>query len=158
MTLVSKMPETQTLLEESLGPSEPFIRDLAPDNKYLEWLVNLKAERHALNGAFIVHVFLGPAQEEQAYLWPVSPNQVGTFAVLGQPQDISCVKCLQDQHDHMQVTGQIPLTLALVERYFAEILPDLTEDTVVLYLTQNLHWRVAAVSHRCSRSDCLSPT
>ncbi|OCL03657.1 Di-copper centre-containing protein, partial [Glonium stellatum] len=143
MTLVSKMPDTQTLIQNSVGPSKPFIRDLAPDNKYLEWLVNLKAEKHALDGTFTVHIFLGPVEEENVYLWPASPNHVGTFATFGQSQDTGCGKCQQDQRDHTQVTGQIPLTLALVERYLAGILPDLGEDSVVPYLTQNLHWRVA---------------
>jgi len=143
VNLVSKMPETETLLQNSVGPSKPFIRDLAPDNEYLEWLVNLKAEKHALDGAFTIHVFLGPVEEEKVYLWPASPNHVGTFATLGQPRDTSCGKCRQDQEDHTQVTGQIPLTLALVERYLAGILPDLSEDSVVPYLTQNLHWRVS---------------
>jgi tyrosinase len=155
MTLVSNMPETQTLLQASLEPSKPFIRDLAPHNKYLEWLVNIKAEKHSLDGAFTVHTFLGPVQEEQVYLWPASPHHVGTFAPLGQAGDTGCEKCQQDQRDHAQVTGQIPLTLALVERYLAGMLPDLSEESVVPYLTKNLHWRVAKVRHRFSHPSCF---
>ena len=41
MTLVSDIPTRQTLLQNSLKPSKPFLRDLAPENKYLEWLVNV---------------------------------------------------------------------------------------------------------------------
>jgi tyrosinase len=147
MSLVSQMPDNHTLLERSLEPSKPLIKDLAPQNKYLEWLVNIKAVKHTLDGAFTVHVFLGPVQEERALLWPASPNHVGTFATFGQSQDTECTKCQQDQADNMEVTGQIPLTLALTERYLAGILPDLSEDNVVPFLTQNLHWRAAQVSH-----------
>ena len=33
-------------------------RNLIIDNKYLKWLVDIKAEKHAHNGDFVVHVFL----------------------------------------------------------------------------------------------------
>ena len=145
LSIVSKMPEPKILLQNSLGASKPFIKDLAPDNTYNEWLVNMKAEKHTLDGAFTVHVFLGPVEEVEVYLWPMSPNHVGTFAVMGQSQDTACVKCQDDQENRLQVTGQIPLTLALVERYLAQILPDLSEQRVVSYLQKHLHWRVALV-------------
>lgn len=141
----AELPAPQVLLQQSLGPEKPFLRDLAPDNKYLEWLVDIKAEKHGLDGSVQVHVFLGPVQEDDVALWPFSPNHVGTFATLGQGDQTGCAKCQEDQADRTQVTGQIPLTLALTERYLAQLLPDLTEDTVVPYLTTNLHWRIALV-------------
>lgn len=142
----TELPEPQVLVQQSLEPGKPFLRDLAPNNKYLEWLVNIKAEKHALDGSVQVHVFLGPVQEDDVALWPFSPNHVGTFATLGQGDQTACAKCQRDQADRTQVTGQIPLTLALTERYLAQIIPDLTEDTVIPYLTTSLHWRVALVS------------
>ena len=150
LSIVSNLPKPEILLQRSLGASKPFIKDLAPDNVYHEWLVDLKAEKHALDGAFSVHVFLGPVEEEEVYLWPSSPNHVGTFAAMGQSQDTACGKCQEDQDNHLQITGQIPLTLALVERYLAQILPDLREDRVVSYLQKHLHWRVALVCIRVS--------
>lgn len=143
MNLVSKLPNTQALLKNSIGDSKPYIRDLAPDNKYLEWLINISAPKHALDGTFTVHTFLGPVDEEQVYLWPASPHHVGTFAPLGQPGNTSCDKCQQDQRDDVRVTGQIPLTLALVERYLNGTLDNLSVDEVERYLQKNLHWRVA---------------
>ena len=76
------------------------------------------------------------------YLWPISPHHVGTFVPLGQRQGTGCQKCQGDQRDHVEITGQIPLTLALVECYLAGILPDLNEDRVIKYLTKNLHWNI----------------
>ena len=64
LNLVSDLPTSQTLLQTSLKPNKPFIRDLAPHNKYLEWLINTKAEKHSLDGAYIVHTFLGSVEEE----------------------------------------------------------------------------------------------
>lgn len=145
--LVSKLPDTQTLLQNSLGGSKPYLRDLAPDHKYLEWLINISAPKHVLDGTFTVHIFLGPVQEEQVYLWPASPHHVGTFAPLGQAGNTGCEKCQQDQRDDVHVTGQIPLTLALVERYLNGKPRDLSKDHVVPYLQEHLHWRVARVRH-----------
>ena len=145
--LVSKLPDTQTLLQNSLGDSKPYIRDLAPDNKYLEWLINISAPKHALDGTFTVHTFLGPVEEEQVYLWPASPHHVGTFAPLGQTGNTGCDKCQQDQRDDVHVTGQIPLTLALVERYLNGEPKSLSKEHVVPYLQEHLHWRVARVRH-----------
>ena len=144
--LGSETPKAQSLLQTSLEPSKPMLKDLAPKNKYLEWLINLKAEKHTLNGDFTVHAFLGPVPEDQVSLWPLSAYHVGTFAPLGQAHDTGCIKCRKGQRDHLQVTGQIPLTIALIERYLAQLIPDLSVDTVVPYLTENLHWRVESVS------------
>jgi tyrosinase len=41
-----------------------------------------------------------------------------------------------------EVTGQIPLTIALAERYFAGELDSLQEEDVIKYLQTNLHWEV----------------
>ena len=81
MRLATKLPGTQTLLMRSLDPSKPVVRNIAPQNKYLEWLVNLKAERHALSGSFSVHIFLDAVQEEEVYLWPLSPVRIPTCMI-----------------------------------------------------------------------------
>ncbi len=145
-TIVEQMPDPGTLLKVSLEPSKPFLRDLAPNNKYLEWMTNIKAEKHNLDGAYSVHIFLGPPDDEpNSALWPFSPTHVGTFAPLGQPSTTRCSKCQDDQRDRTEVTGQIPLTIALVERYLAGIVSGLGANDVVDYLTKELHWRVVKV-------------
>ncbi|KAL9621323.1 MAG: hypothetical protein Q9160_004214 [Pyrenula sp. 1 TL-2023] len=142
-TIVAEMPPAEDLLKTSLEPSKPLLRDLAPHNKYLEWITNIGAEKHALGGTYTVHVFVGDPAEPNVALWPVAPSHVGTFAPLGQPSTTKCAKCVDDQSERVQVTGQISLTVALVERYLAGILDDLSEESVKPYLTKNLHWRVA---------------
>ena len=146
-SLISDLPTSQTLLKNSLGPSKPYLRDLAPSDKYLEWITNIKAEKHTLDGTYTVHVFLGPADDEpNVGLWPAAPTHVGTFAPLGQPSDTGCEKCQSDQSNNLQVTGQIPLTVALMERYLGGMIRNLKAENVVPYLQKNLHWRVATVS------------
>ncbi|KAJ4313585.1 hypothetical protein N0V84_009342 [Fusarium piperis] len=110
---------------------------------YLEWLVNIKAVKHALGGQYGVHIFLGPVPgEERTTLYIVSPYHVGTFSPFGQEEETSCRKCKKDQTAGLEITGQIPLTIALAERYFAGQLPSLEEDDVKAYLTKHLHWEV----------------
>ena len=141
-SLIQALPPHKDLLQTSLQPSKPILKDLAPDNKYLEWLTNIRAEKHTLDGAYTVHVFLGPAEEQNTALWPSAPTHVGTFAPLGQASDTGCSKCQADQRDRTKVTGQVPLTIALIERYLAGIIDDLSEQSVIPYLKENLHWRV----------------
>lgn len=144
-SLIEHLPDIESLLETSLEPGKPVLRDLAPENKYLEWITNIKAEKHALDGSYSVHVFLGDPDETNVALWAASPSHVGTFAPLGQLSTTGCGKCQEDQRDHTEVTSQIPLTIALVERYLAGLIPDLSEKNVVPYLTEHLHWRVSKV-------------
>lgn len=153
LQLESEMPDAQTLLEKSLEPSKPLLKDLAPAGKYLEWLVNIKAEKHALGGKYSVHIFLGPVEDDNISLWPISPNHVGTFFPFGQTPETQCHKCRDNQRDRMQITDQIPLTSALMERYLAQIIPDIAPNTVIPYLTENLHWRVEVVSLRQRTHD-----
>ena len=126
--------------------SDRNLKDLAPHGKYLEWITNLKVQKHALDGTFFVHVFLGEFNRENPLAWRSDPNLVGTFSVLGESVGTGCKKCKKDREDQLQITGQVPLTLALAERYLAGQIENLTPEKVVPYLQTNLHWRVAAVS------------
>lgn len=122
------------------------LKDLAPHGKYLEWITNIKVRKHALDGTFFVHIFLGDFNRDDPQAWRSDPNLVGTFSVLGESVGTGCRKCQKDREDQLQVTGQVPLTLALAERYLAGQIENLTPEKVVPYLQTNLHWRVAAVS------------
>lgn len=53
-----------------------------------------------------------------------------------------CGKCQDDRANRQQVTGQIPLTIALAERYFAGLIDSLEPGDVTGYLKANLHWEV----------------
>ena len=145
-TMAVLEPRAIELAQKPLTTVKRKLEDLAPQKRYLEWLTNLKVQKHALNDTFNVHVFIGPIEEENPILWPVSPNHVGAFSVLGAPEDSGCAKCQEDRENRVEVSGQIPLTIALAERYLAEKIDDLTPASVRPYLQQNLHWRVALVS------------
>lgn len=140
------LPPVQQLPSVQI-PAGRSLSALAKNNKYLEWLFNIKAEKHSLGGEYLVHVFLGPVpRDELTHLYTASPFHVGTFTPLGQSVDTGCGKCQRDQAARTEITGQIPLTIALVERYFAGMLDGFSENQVVEYLKQNLHWEVTDAS------------
>jgi tyrosinase len=73
-------------------------------------------------------------------MYAVSLYHVRTFDPLGQSEDAACGKYKRDQASNTEITGQIPLTIALVERYFTAELAILEEEDVIKYLQANLHW------------------
>lgn len=137
------LPLTPIAVPNVSVPDGKSLAALAEDGTYLEWLVNIKAAKHTLGGSYLVHVFLGRVPEQESTtLYCVSPYHIGTFSPLGQEGDTGCGKCKDAQAAGMAVTGQIPLTIALAERYFAGELGSLSENDVVPYLQMHLHWEV----------------
>ena len=134
-------------------PTDRDVKNLVIDNMYLEWLVDIKAEKHANTGDFVVHVFLADPQDDNPALYIFNHNHVAAFSTLGQGRETGCEKCKVDQAERIEVTGQIPLTLALVERYQAGLLDGLTPEVVEPYLAQNLHWRVVTRNAQLTPRD-----
>ncbi|KAK1988373.1 hypothetical protein LZ30DRAFT_699367 [Colletotrichum cereale] len=131
------------------GPADvelPEDRDLkkliGPDSKYLEWLVDIKAEKAELGGNYVVHVFLGDPDDGAPLLYVTNHSHVGAFATFGQNEDTACRNCQEGRAAGQQITGQIPLTIALAERYVAGLVESLAPEHVVPYLQKNLHWRL----------------
>jgi tyrosinase len=140
-SFASALPPVQ--LPSIKVPDGRSLTDLTKNGRYLEWLFNIKAQKHALGGAYLLHVFLGPVPPEEATVrYSISPYHVGTFSPLGQSEGTGCSKCQIDQAARTEITGQIPLTIALAERYFTGALNSLSEEDVIAYLQKNLHWEV----------------
>ncbi|KAG8533877.1 uncharacterized protein KY384_001618 [Bacidia gigantensis] len=139
-------------------PPSPDIGNLASDGKYLDWIVNIKTRKHGL-GPYNVHVFLGDYDKTRPAQWLIDADHVGALTVLGANESTGCEKCIVDAADDMQVTGQVPLTLALVERYLARYpgVRDLSVPVIERFLQENLHWDVALTDgsalHRGEISD-----
>lgn len=124
------------------NPKHRDLTDLTTNGKYLEWIVNLRVEKHTLGGTFSVHIFLGEFERDDASAWRTTENKVGSFNVLGDGQNTGCDKCKSDRERQLVVTGQVPLTLALAERYLAGDLANLKPESVIPYLQTHLHWRI----------------
>ncbi len=61
-----------------------------------------------------------------------------------------------DQAERIEVTGQISLTLALVERYQAGLVDGMTPEVVEPYLAQDLHWRVVTGNAQLTPRDQIN--
>lgn len=114
---------------------------LALDNTYTEWITNMRAVKHGLSQTFRVLVFLGEFSPDPK-TWPLEPNLVGRFTVLGRAPNTECAKCKTDQENELVVTGTVPLTTALLGEIVAGRLASLKTEDVEPYLAKNLHWRV----------------
>ncbi|TVY93845.1 Tyrosinase [Lachnellula willkommii] len=113
------------------GNNTPQRRDAVVNHR--EWLVNLKADKHALNGSFFVHIFLGDFGSDPKG-WSFEANLVGTWAVLDKFNTANA--------PNKPVSGTIPLTGVLSKLVLANKLPSLDPDVVPPYLAANLKYRV----------------
>ncbi len=59
------------LTREYPGPIPTSLKHLAPDNKYTEWVVNVRAQKHGLGTSFRVQVFLGDIDDADPDSWYV---------------------------------------------------------------------------------------
>lgn len=113
------------------GNNTPQRRDAVVNHR--EWLVNLKSDKHALNGSFFVHIFLGNFSSDPKK-WSLDPNLVGTWAVLDKLNTAGL--------PNKPISGTIPLTGRLSKLVLANKLQSLDTDVVPRYLDANLKYRV----------------
>ncbi|KAK6385189.1 hypothetical protein LTR65_009590 [Meristemomyces frigidus] len=115
------------------------------DGKHREYLANIVSQKFALNGSFAVYVLMGEF-EDTPLAWPLSPALVGTHAVFAALSGMDAASDPQFRRRRdgspIQVTGTMPLTSMLLAKVEAGELPCMDPETVVPYLTDNLHWRI----------------
>lgn len=120
------------------------------DGRQRHYAANLVSDKHALNGSYAIHVFVGAFDNSDPSSWPTSPNLAGTHATFGS------LRANEDVAQKSLVTGgTIPLTNILISKVGSDDLPSLKEDDVVRYLESNLQWRVAKVSKKASYGPML---
>ncbi|KAK3989908.1 hypothetical protein QBC44DRAFT_326311 [Cladorrhinum sp. PSN332] len=118
------------------------LKHLAPNNKYTEWVVNIRAQKHGLGRAFRIQVFLGDIDESNPDSWDTEFNAVGRVSVLGRSRETQCAKCRIDTASELMVSGTVPLTSALLQDIVGGEVASLKPDDVVPHLTKNLKWKV----------------
>ncbi|KAK1700074.1 hypothetical protein BDP55DRAFT_645836 [Colletotrichum godetiae] len=124
-------------------PQGRDVSSLMVKGRYLEWLVNIRADKTELSGNYIVNVFLGdPSSKTPPLLYMRGHAHVGSFATFGQDEHSPCENCKKGRSEKQRITGQIPLTIALVERYLAGQVDSLKPQHVVQYLKDNLRWKI----------------
>ncbi|KAI9886218.1 MAG: hypothetical protein M1823_001953 [Watsoniomyces obsoletus] len=124
--------------------TDPTLADtpkgVSRDGKYNEYIANIRVQKHALDGSFFVHIFLGDYSPD-AFAWAFEPNLVGSHCVF-QKDPGACSKC-DVANNEVEVTGVIPLTTALLESIKQGKICSLDPEEVDPYLKENLHWRVS---------------
>jgi tyrosinase len=118
--------------------------DPSGEKKYLrEYLINIKTDRAAQNNSYTIRFFMGDfAPESQA--WSKDPNLIGTQGIFYK-QGFSI--------EPMLVTGVVPLTKSLRKAYHEAKFTSFSEDSVVAYLKQNLHWRIQRVREALAATE-----
>ncbi|KXX72895.1 Tyrosinase [Madurella mycetomatis] len=128
------------------GPIPAPLKHLAPSNRYTDWIVNVRAQKHGLGQPFRVIVFLGPFDESDPAGWDMEFNCVGRVSVLARGGETTqCAKCHVDAADELMVSGTVPLTSALLQDIMEDEdsgLTSLRPEEVVPYLREKLTWKV----------------
>ncbi|KAK4116618.1 Monophenol monooxygenase [Canariomyces notabilis] len=125
-------------------PIPASLKHLAPSNKYHDWIVNVRAQKHGLNQSFRVLVFLGPFNESDPSTWDTEFNCVGRVSVLARSAtETQCAKCRVDAAEELMVSGTVPLTSALLQDITEGEVASLKPDDVVPHLRAKLAWKVA---------------
>ncbi|EGZ76806.1 tyrosinase precursor [Neurospora tetrasperma FGSC 2509] len=129
-------------LTASPGPIPESLKYLAPDGKYTDWIVNVRAQKHGLGQSFRVIVFLGEFNPDPE-TWDDEFNCVGRVSVLGRSAETQCGKCRKDNANGLIVSGTVPLTSALLQDIVGGELQSLKPEDVIPHLRANLKWKVA---------------
>ncbi|KAK0657015.1 common central domain of tyrosinase-domain-containing protein [Cercophora newfieldiana] len=129
-----KAPAAPSVIPESL-------KHLAPNNKYTEWVVNIRAQKHGIGQSFRIQVFLGDIDESNPDGWDTEWNCVGRVSVLGRAPETQCGKCRMDNAEGLMVSGTVPLTSALLQDIVAGELANLEPAAVVPHLKKDLKWK-----------------
>ncbi|KAK3395387.1 tyrosinase precursor [Sordaria brevicollis] len=124
------------------GPIPDNLKYLAPDGKYTDWIVNVRAQKHGLGRSFRVIVFLGEFNPDPE-TWDEEFNCVGRVSVLGRSAETQCGKCRKDNANGLIVSGTVPLTSALLQDIVGGELQSLKPEDVIPHLRANLRWKVA---------------
>lgn len=120
--------------------STPVKRDLSEKlvnpktGKKLQYICNIAAQRFALNGTFVVYLFMGHPSSEDASSYLFDPNLIGSVSFFANPGMTM---------NKLVTTGSIPLTRALTAQIAGGLLTSLRKRDVIPFLRSGLQWRVA---------------
>ncbi|KAI1107801.1 Di-copper centre-containing protein [Jackrogersella minutella] len=103
--------------------------------KYREWIANIRVNKHAMDGSFSIHLFLGEIPSDPLS-WPVASSLAGTLGVFAHSGAHG------RRHDR-KVTGTVPLTSALMNMVVSGKVPSLHKGDVEPFLKSNLESRVS---------------
>ncbi|RVD88729.1 uncharacterized protein DFL_002904 [Arthrobotrys flagrans] len=107
---------------------------LATNGKYHEWAANVRLNKHETGGTYLINIFI--ENPSNGVEWTGDPNFVGSYYLLS--KNGTCDGCSENS----LVTGSVPLTHMLITCARGGKLKDLSPESVIPYLKNNLQWRV----------------
>jgi tyrosinase len=117
------------------------------DQNPRDYVANIRASKTAQGESYTIRIFLGDFTSDPNG-WSSDPNLVGTHGVFAKKMSLG--------GEPVPVSGAIMLRKKLRADFEKGKISGLTEDVVVPYLTQNLHWRVQKVSSPVSHLlECM---
>ncbi|OTB08796.1 hypothetical protein M426DRAFT_7516 [Hypoxylon sp. CI-4A] len=131
-------PRVNGLSWNSQSSTRPSINAIFTNDKYREWIANIRVSKHAMRSSFSIHLFLGEVPSD-ASSWPVSPSLVGTLGVFAH-------RGTHGQMSRRKITGTVPLTSALVHMVTSGKIESLDVDNIEPFLKSNLELRVCLVN------------
>ncbi len=101
---------------------------------YYEWIANIHVKKHALNGSFLIHMFLGTVPRHSS-MWSTASNLVGTLGIFAHsgPHGIMT---------QQQIGGTIPMTSALVDAIALGSVTSLRPNHIGPFLKSQLNVRI----------------
>ena len=114
-----------------LSPGVKVPASLVADGRYREWIANIRVDKQALGGPFVIHLFLDSIPED-SWHWAFAEDLVGSMSVFAAPAMSG-----MDMRG-LHISGTVPLTAALKERVLDEKLGSLEAEDIEPYLRQHL--------------------
>lgn len=108
------------------------------DDDYYEWVANIHVNKHALNGSFLIHIFLGPEPPDPS-TWSIAKNLVGTLGVFAHSWPHEGMK-------QQQIAGTIPMTSVLMDAISIGKVASLRPCHVEPFLKSRLNVRISLLT------------
>ncbi|KAI8965927.1 Di-copper centre-containing protein [Daldinia sp. FL1419] len=130
-----RLHKANSISWNSQSSSRPPLETIFRGGKYREWIANIRVNKHAMDGSFSIHLFLGDVPSDPSS-WPVAPNLIGTHGIFAH-------KGMHGRTSDRMVTGTIPITSALVHIVTSGKVPSLHAEDAEPFLKSQLQVRVS---------------
>ena len=106
---------------------------VAPSNgSEYQYVANCESQRYGLNGSYYVLLFNGEPASEDVSTWFTASNLIGLLSFVAGG----------DMVNSLLSTGSVPLTRTLQKLVSSGVIADMSEDSCVPWMKQNLVWKV----------------
>lgn len=107
---------------------------LNPNGHQYEYVCNMHTPRYNLNGSYSVYLFDGQPSSDDCSTWLGDEHMIGMMGVLAGGEMASA---------NLLVSGSVPITRYLQSKVNAGVLPDMSAEHCIPYMTKNLQWKLA---------------